>query len=87
MSQNGFRTPKLETLSDHQEKVRRAQKVTIGMVEDMATGLLLSVKEVTDELLRRTDALMAHTGYVPPVDPKQAQVDAVMDAQKQGLDT
>ena len=77
----------IETLSDYQEKQRRARKVTIGEIEDMATGLLLSVKEVTDELLRRTDALMAHTGYVPPADPKQVQIDAVMDAQKQGLDT
>lgn len=83
---NGFRTPKLETLSDHQEKVRRQQKVTIGMVEDMVQGLFMAVKEVTDECLRRTDALATHTGYVPPVDPKAAQVDAIMEAQKAGLD-
>ena len=77
----------IETLSDFQENRRRARKVTIGEIEDMATGLLLSVKDATDEWFRRTEALMAHTGYVPPADPKQAQIDAVMDAQKQGLDT
>ena len=84
---NGFRTPRLETLSDHQEKVRRSQKVTIGMVEDMIGGLMLAVKEVTDECLKRTDALAKHTHYVPPVDPKEAQVDAIMEAQRGGLDS
>lgn len=84
---DGFRSPRLETMSDHQEKMRRSQKVTIGMVEDMVQGLFMAVKEVTDECLKRTDALAAHTGYVPPKDPKEAQVDAIMEAQKAGIDT
>lgn len=83
---DGFRSPKIETLSDYAEKQRRARKVTIGMVEDMVQGLMLAIKEVTDECLRRTDALAEHVGYVPPVDPRAAQVDAIMDAQQKGLD-
>lgn len=83
---DGFRTPKIETIGDYAEKQRRSRKVTVGEVEDMITGAFLAMKEFTAELLARTDALAAHTGYVPPKDEKAAQVDAVMEAQRAGLD-
>lgn len=76
----------IETLSDYQEKQRRARKVTVGEVEDMITGAFIAMQELSKEMLLRTQALADHVGYVPPKDEQTARVDAVMDAQHAGLD-
>lgn len=79
----------IETLSDYEEKQRRMRRVTVGEVEDMIAGMVLAVQEFTKEMLARTDALAAHTGYVPPKDETAAQVEAIMDAhqaQQAGVD-
>lgn len=84
---NGFRTaPKIETVSDYADKVRRSRKVTVGEVEDMINGAFLAMREFTTEMLARTDALAKHTGYEPPKNEQEARIEAVMDAQKQGID-